>query len=119
MRSNTAANFGPVRGLLGKRMRSEAEKAAPHEHYPAPYALIDLWEKHGGDKAAMLAAEKTLVRRLMVTPTAQNLIRVFFLREQMKKLAGGGNTVQAACTSSAPAPWAATSPRGARIRASA
>jgi 3-hydroxyacyl-CoA dehydrogenase / enoyl-CoA hydratase / 3-hydroxybutyryl-CoA epimerase len=30
----------------------------------------------------------------MVTPTAQNLIRVFFLREQMKKTAGGGNTIE-------------------------
>ena len=30
----------------------------------------------------------------MVTPTAQNLIRVFFLREQMKKLAGGGNSIK-------------------------
>jgi 3-hydroxyacyl-CoA dehydrogenase/enoyl-CoA hydratase/3-hydroxybutyryl-CoA epimerase len=29
----------------------------------------------------------------MITPTAQNLIRVFFLREQMKKLAGAGNKV--------------------------
>jgi 3-hydroxyacyl-CoA dehydrogenase/enoyl-CoA hydratase/3-hydroxybutyryl-CoA epimerase len=74
-------------------MRSEAEKAAPHENYPAPYALIDLWEKHGGDTAAMLAAEKTSFANLMVTPTAQNLIRVFFLREQMKKLAGSGNTI--------------------------
>ena len=74
-------------------MRSEAEKAAPHEHYPAPYALIELWEKHGGDKAAMLAAEKTSFANLMVTPTAQNLIRVFFLREQMKKLTGHGNKV--------------------------
>src|SRR3979490_2067273 len=74
-------------------MRAEAEKAAPHENYPAPYALIDLWEKHGGDKAAMLNAEKASFARLMVTPTAQNLIRVFFLREQMKKLAGSGNKV--------------------------
>jgi 3-hydroxyacyl-CoA dehydrogenase/enoyl-CoA hydratase/3-hydroxybutyryl-CoA epimerase len=30
----------------------------------------------------------------MVTPTAQNLIRVFFLREQMKKLAGSGNRIE-------------------------
>jgi len=90
---NTLLNFTPVRGFLGSRMRSEAEKAAPHEHYPAPYALIDLWEKHGGDKVAMLRAEKTSFANLMVTPTAQNLIRVFFLREQMKKLAGSGNTI--------------------------
>ncbi len=91
---NTVLNFTPVRGFLASRMRAEAEKAAPHEHYPAPYALIDLWEKHGGDKTAMLAAEKTSFANLMVTPTAQNLIRVFFLREQMKKLAGSGNKVE-------------------------
>jgi len=91
---NTILNFTPVRGFLASRMRTEAEKAAPHEHYPAPYALIDLWEKHGGDKAAMLNAEKTSFANLMVTPTAQNLIRVFFLREQMKKLAGSGNTIE-------------------------
>jgi 3-hydroxyacyl-CoA dehydrogenase / enoyl-CoA hydratase / 3-hydroxybutyryl-CoA epimerase len=90
---NMILNLGPVRGFLASRMRAEAEKAAPHEHYPAPYALIDLWEKHGGDKPAMLAAEKTSFARLMVTPSAQNLIRVFFLREQMKKTAGSGNKV--------------------------
>jgi 3-hydroxyacyl-CoA dehydrogenase/enoyl-CoA hydratase/3-hydroxybutyryl-CoA epimerase len=84
-------NFSPVRGILASRMVAEASKAAPREHYPAPYALIDLWEKHGGDRAAMLTAEKASFARLMVTPTAQNLIRVFFLREQMKKLAGDGN----------------------------
>lgn len=84
-------NFSPVRGILASRMVAEASKAAPREHYPAPYALIELWEKHGGDRAAMLNAEKASFARLMVTPTAQNLIRVFFLREQMKKLAGDGN----------------------------
>jgi 3-hydroxyacyl-CoA dehydrogenase/enoyl-CoA hydratase/3-hydroxybutyryl-CoA epimerase len=84
-------NFSPVRGILASRMVAEASKAAPREHYPAPYALIELWEKHGGDRAAMLNAEKASFARLVVTATAQNLIRVFFLREQMKKLAGDGN----------------------------
>ena len=90
---NAILNASPVRGFLASRMRSEASKAAPREHYPAPYALIGLWEKHGGDKAAMLAAEKTSFANLMVTPTAQNLIRVFFLREQMKKSAGSGSKI--------------------------
>jgi len=89
-----AMNLGPVRGLLANRMRSEAAKTAPKVHYPAPYALVDLWEKHGGDRAEMLAAEKPSFANLMVTSTAQNLIRVFFLREQMKKLADGRNTVK-------------------------
>lgn len=87
-------NFGPVRGLLGSRMRAQANKTAPQEHYPAPYALIDLWEKHGGDRKGMLAAEQPSFAKLMVTPAAQNLIRVFFLRDEMKKLAGGKNTIQ-------------------------
>ncbi|HEY4204676.1 MAG TPA: 3-hydroxyacyl-CoA dehydrogenase NAD-binding domain-containing protein, partial [Xanthobacteraceae bacterium] len=91
---NSILNSSPARGFLATRMRREAEKAAPHEHYPAPYALIRLWEKYGGDRAAMLAAEKTSFARLMVTTTAQNLIRVFFLREQMKKLAGTDNKVK-------------------------
>jgi 3-hydroxyacyl-CoA dehydrogenase/enoyl-CoA hydratase/3-hydroxybutyryl-CoA epimerase len=90
---NTLINSAPVRGFLASRMRTTAEKAAPHEHYPATYALIDLWEKHGGDRMAMLRAERTSFANLMVTPTAQNLIRVFFLREQMKKLAGSGNKI--------------------------
>jgi len=85
---------GPVRGFLAKRMRNEAEKAAPHAHYPAPYALIRLWERHGDDRDAMLAAEKRSFARLMVTDTAQNLIRVFFLREQMKKLAADDSRIK-------------------------
>ena len=90
---NTVLNSGPARGFLASRMRREAAKAASPEHYPAPYGLIDLWEKHGGDKAAMLSAEKSSFAHLMVTPTAQNLIRVFFLREQIKRLAGSGNKI--------------------------
>jgi 3-hydroxyacyl-CoA dehydrogenase / enoyl-CoA hydratase / 3-hydroxybutyryl-CoA epimerase len=91
---NAILKFTPVRSFLANQMRREAAKAGSPEHYPAPYGLIDLWEKHGGDKAAMLAAEKSSFAHLMVTPTAQNLIRVFFLREQMKKLAGDGNKVE-------------------------
>jgi 3-hydroxyacyl-CoA dehydrogenase / enoyl-CoA hydratase / 3-hydroxybutyryl-CoA epimerase len=90
---NSFINSGPARGFLSSRMRREAARTAPPEHYPAPYALIDLWEKHGGDKFQMLAAERSSFARLMVTPTAQNLIRVFFLRDEMKKSAGSGSKV--------------------------
>jgi len=82
-------NIGPARGFLGSRMRSEAEKKAPRKNYPAPSALIDLWEKHGGDRDAMQKAEISSFARLLVTSTAQNLVRVFFLRENLKSLADG------------------------------
>jgi 3-hydroxyacyl-CoA dehydrogenase / enoyl-CoA hydratase / 3-hydroxybutyryl-CoA epimerase len=79
---------GPARAVVARQMRGEADKQVPHVHYPAPYALIELWEKHANDPKAMKAAEITSFARLMVTPTAQNLIRVFFLQEKLKGLAG-------------------------------
>ncbi len=82
-------NGKPARQLLAPRMRSEAAKRAPRAHYPAPYALIDQWVKHGGDAEAMQQAEITSFARLLVGDTAQNLVRVFFLRENLKKLTGG------------------------------
>jgi len=79
---------GLARQLLAARMRAEARKNADPAHYPAPYALIELWEKHGGDRAAMLAGEVKSFARLITGDTAQNLIRVFFLRDRLKKIAG-------------------------------
>ncbi len=76
----------PARKLAAQRMRTEAEKRARPQHYPAPYALIDLWETHGGDAAAMQQAEIKSFAELMVGDTAQNMIRVFMLRERMKRL---------------------------------
>lgn len=79
----------PARHIAAGRMRAEAEKQAPSAHYPAPYALIDLWERHGGDFAAMKTAEIDSFARLMIGDTAQELIRVFFLREKLRELGKG------------------------------
>ena len=79
---------GPARRLLAQQMRATAEKQAPSAHYPAPYALIDLWEKHGGDPKAMQAGEIKSFAHLITTQTSRNLVRVFFLRENLKALAG-------------------------------
>ena len=78
-----------ARKLAAKRMRAEAAKKAPIEHYPAPYALIDLWETHGGNVQDMQKAEIASFARLLVTDTSRNLVRVFFLREKLKGLADG------------------------------
>lgn len=84
---------GLGRKILARRMRSEAGKKAPVEHYPAPYALIDLWERYGADEKAMQREEIRSFSRLLVSSAAQNLIRVFFLRETMKKIAGKSQNV--------------------------
>jgi 3-hydroxyacyl-CoA dehydrogenase/enoyl-CoA hydratase/3-hydroxybutyryl-CoA epimerase len=85
----TAINSTLGRKIAASRMRSETAKKAPVEHYPAPHALIELWELHGGDKAAMHKAEVASFARLLVTDTSRNLVRVFFLREKLKDLTGG------------------------------
>jgi 3-hydroxyacyl-CoA dehydrogenase/enoyl-CoA hydratase/3-hydroxybutyryl-CoA epimerase len=82
-------NSGPARNFLSGRMRRETAKKAPAEHYPAPYALIDLWQQHGGNARAMQQAEISSFGKLLATPTAQNLVRVFFLREKLKSFARG------------------------------
>jgi 3-hydroxyacyl-CoA dehydrogenase/enoyl-CoA hydratase/3-hydroxybutyryl-CoA epimerase len=70
-------------------MRAETRKKTRPENYPQPYALIDLWEAHGDDPHAMQQAEIASFSRLLVSDTAQNLIRVFFLRENLKSHAKG------------------------------
>ncbi len=77
------------RRLAAKRMRAETAKRAPIAHYPAPHALIDLWETHGGNAQDMQKAEIASFARLLVTETSRNLVRVFFLRENLKRLADG------------------------------
>lgn len=74
-----------VRRLVARRMRAEAAKQAPPQHYPAPQALISLWEKHAGSPGNMLHAELLSFARLLNTQTSRNLVRVFFLREKLKE----------------------------------
>ncbi|HEY2226475.1 MAG TPA: 3-hydroxyacyl-CoA dehydrogenase NAD-binding domain-containing protein [Xanthobacteraceae bacterium] len=81
--------LAPARALAAKRMRAQARSKAPPDQYPAPHALIDLWEKHGGDAKAMQRAEIASFSQLVVGPAAQNLIRVFELREKLKSLTDG------------------------------
>lgn len=73
-----------VRPFLAPQMEKQVAKKARKEHYPAPYAVIDLWKKHGNDKRAMLKGEIDSVTKLALTDTARNLVRVYFLQERLK-----------------------------------
>ena len=79
----------PARSILAFRMRREAAKKAPEKFYPAPYALIDLWVRYGGARAAIQREEIKSFVRLLMSETSRNLVRVFFLREKLKGLAKG------------------------------
>ena len=73
-----------IKPMLVKQVASKARR----EHYPAPYAMIDLWAKYGASTATGYEAEAKSFSELMCTPTSRNLVRVFFLQNKLK---GQGN----------------------------
>ena len=79
----------PARGLVARMLERQVARQARREHYPAPYAIIELWRRHGGDAVpAMLEAEARSIAELMCTRTSRNLVRVFLLQDRLKTLGG-------------------------------
>ena len=84
-----ATNTLLARKILAPMLVKQVARKAPKAHYPAPYALISAWERSGGAGIqGRIAAEKRAVVKLASTPTAKNLIRVFFLQERLKSVGG-------------------------------
>ena len=79
----------PLRAWLGRRLRAQVARRARPEHYPAPFALVDLWARHGARGQAAYEAEARSIVRLLKTSTSRHLVRVFFLRERLRGLATG------------------------------
>jgi 3-hydroxyacyl-CoA dehydrogenase/enoyl-CoA hydratase/3-hydroxybutyryl-CoA epimerase len=77
-----------VRPLVAKRMTATVTRTAPREHYPAPYAIVDLWREHGGRGDGSIDAEAQSISRLMCTSASRNLVRVFLLQDRLKSLGG-------------------------------
>lgn len=77
-------NLGLMRPILAGQMRSQVAKRVRPQHYPAPYALIDLWQRYGGSGTVAFEAEARSMAQLVCTPTSRNLVRVFFLQERLK-----------------------------------
>lgn len=80
--------YGFVRTLMAKVLRREVAKKVREAHYPAPYAVIDLWENERGfDDRAYLKEADSVVKLVTEGDAAKNLIRLFLLRERMKGFA--------------------------------
>ena len=73
-----------IKPMLIKQVASKARK----DHYPAPYAMIDLWARYGASPRTGYEAEAKSFSELMCTSTSRNLVRVFFLQNKLK---GQGN----------------------------
>jgi 3-hydroxyacyl-CoA dehydrogenase/enoyl-CoA hydratase/3-hydroxybutyryl-CoA epimerase len=82
--------LGPVRRIIAGILEKKVAKKARREHYPAPYAIIDLWRRCGDRPGEMYLEEARSIANLMCTDTSRNLVRVFLLQDRLKSLAGGG-----------------------------
>ena len=76
--------FETARVYIAKRMRKETAEKVREEHYPAPFRLIDLFEKYGGSFEQMKREETRAFAPLMISEQSRNLRRVFRLSEMLK-----------------------------------
>jgi len=79
-----------ARPILAGQMRSQVARRARPDHYPAPYAMITLWQRYGGRGQRAYEAEARSMAQLLCTPTSRNLVRVFFLQDRVKSSAKAG-----------------------------
>ncbi|MDO1528712.1 3-hydroxyacyl-CoA dehydrogenase NAD-binding domain-containing protein [Fulvimonas sp. R45] len=84
-----ATNTWLARQVLAPMVVKQTAAKVRKEHYPAPFALIDVWKRGGGGIQQRLRLEAQSVAKLAQTPTAHNLIRIFFLQERLKGAGGG------------------------------
>jgi len=78
---------GPLRAVVVAQARKQVARKARREHYPAPYAILELWKKYDGNPFRASGDATASVEALFEHPTAKNLIRVFFLQERLKSQA--------------------------------
>ncbi|MEN9705857.1 MAG: hypothetical protein RLZZ393_1736 [Pseudomonadota bacterium] len=81
----------PLRRLLRPSFERQVALRVRREHYPAPFALIDLWVSHGAHGRGAYDAEARSIARLFGTDTARGLVRVFQLQDRLKALASAGS----------------------------
>ncbi len=79
-----------ARRYIAAQAEKQVAKRARRDHYPAPYALLELWVRHDGNALSAPPSDPASIPSLLETPTASNLIRVFRLQERLKALGKDG-----------------------------
>jgi len=78
-----------MRGFFVSQAKKRVAKRARREHYPAPYAILELWRKYDGNPFLAADDPACSIEALFAHPTARNLMRIFFLQERLKSLGKG------------------------------
>lgn len=84
-RPHAFADAAPLRPLIGWYLRRRIARQARPDHYPAPHALIDLWQRYGNDPACQYPAESDSAAALLAGESTRNHLRMFQLRRQLQQ----------------------------------
>lgn len=79
--------LGPLRVTVAKKALEGVAKKAARRHYPAPYAIVEIWRDFGGNALAVPAAHPASMASLVAHPTTAHLQRVYHLRERLRSFA--------------------------------
>ena len=82
------AALAPLRGFVARATRKVLAARARPDHDPAPYAILELWQRYGAHGAAAYEAEARSIAALFCSSTSRSLVRVFFLQDRLKGLGG-------------------------------
>jgi len=83
-----------ARRVIAAQAEKQVAKRARREHYPAPYAILELFKRFDGNALAPPAGDPASLVTLVRSPTTANLIRVFKLQERLKAIGKeGGATI--------------------------
>ena len=81
--------MGPLKSVVASQARKQVARKARREHYPVPYAIIDIWKNFGGNALVVPREHPSSIHKLIEHPTSRNLVRIFFLQERLKGLGKG------------------------------
>jgi len=71
----------PFRPLIVRLFTSRVRRKAHPDHYPAPWRILELWRNRATEEQ-----EAQSLGELLVSRTSRNLVHVFLLGEELKRL---------------------------------
>ena len=71
----------PLRPLIVRLFKSRVRRKAHPDHYPAPWRILELWRDRATEEQ-----EAQSLGELLVSRTSRNLVHVFLLGEELKRL---------------------------------
>jgi len=89
-----ALTLNPLaRRVIASQAAKQVARRARREHYPAPYAILELFSRYDGNPLAVPPSDPASIVTLVRSPTTANLLRVFKLQERLKALGKEGDFV--------------------------